>query len=188
MAYSPYGAALELMVNAQRQYFELFFPYLNQSRSLVPLSSRAVERSERVEHLDVQREQEQVVQVGQEVVTVEKQRVPGEATRIRRVVTEKPFEQRVELHDEIITVERRRVAAQGDDEAVTEREYLMIDTREIPVINKHTVVREELVLRKKVSGRVETIRDKVRSSDVEVIQPQRMPAVREVEKKAQARA
>jgi hypothetical protein len=89
-----------------------------------------------------------------------------------------PVERRVELHDETITVERRPASGKvAEHDALVKREYVMIDTREIPVVTKETHLREELVIRKERTGRVEVIRDTVRQADVEVMQPQRMPMV-----------
>jgi stress response protein YsnF len=120
---------------------------------------------------------EQVVAIGEEVLDVGVRKVVGETTRVRRIVKDVPVERSVELHDETIVIERRPVSQPGNAEALTEREFVMIDTREIPVVSKHTNVREELVLRKEVSGRVEIVRETLRSADVDIVQPQRMPAV-----------
>jgi hypothetical protein len=53
----------------------------------------------------------------------------------------------------------------------------MIDTREIPVVSKHVKLREELVLRRQETGRVEIIRDTLRQADADILQPQRVPMV-----------
>ena len=53
----------------------------------------------------------------------------------------------------------------------------MIDTREIPVVSKHVKLREELVLRRQETGRVEIIRDTLRKADADIVQPQRVPMV-----------
>ena len=49
--------------------------------------------------------------------------------------------------------------------------------REIPVVSKHVKLREELVLRRQETGRVEIIRDTLRQADADIMQPQRMPMV-----------
>lgn len=130
---------------------------------------------------------EQVVAIGEEVLDVGVRKVTGETTRVRRFVKQVPVEQSVELHDETIVIERRPASGQNGEDALTEREYVMIDTREIPVVSKSQKVREELVLRKEVSGHVETVRETVLVSDVEVMQPQRMPVVTEHHRKEDRR-
>ena len=82
------------------------------------------------------------------------------------------------MHDETIIVERRPAKGQqAGDDAVAEREWVMIDTREIPVVSKHVKLREELVLRRQETGRVEIIRDTLRHADADIVQPQRVPMV-----------
>ena len=121
---------------------------------------------------------EQVIGVGEESLDVSKQRVTTGATRVRRTVKEYPVERRVALQDETIIVERRPANGQSaDDDALIEREYVMIDTREIPVVNKAAHLREQLVLRKQTNNRVEVIRENLRRAEVQVEQPQRVPVV-----------
>jgi uncharacterized protein (TIGR02271 family) len=120
---------------------------------------------------------EQVVGIGEEVLGIATHRVPGGATRVRRSVSEVPVERAVELHDETITIERRPANGASGADVLTEREFVMIDTREIPVVTKHAQVREELVLRREITGRVELVRETLKRTDVEVMQPQRLPAI-----------
>ena len=170
----------DMMFAAHRAYFDMF---AQMTRAMGPMSVRPSQlRSARQSDVG-QREQvvgqrEQVVGIGVESLNVGTRRISGEATRVRRVVRDMPVERRVELHDETITVERRPANGKvADHDALVEREYVMIDTREIPVVTKETHLREELVIRKERTGRVEVIRDTVRQADVEVMQPQRMPMV-----------
>ena len=176
-----------MMFAAHRAYLDMC---AQMTRAMGPMSVRPSQlRSARQfdvgqrEQVVGQREQvvgqrEQVVGIGVESLNVGTRRISGEATRVRRVVRDMPVERRVELHDETITVERRPANGKvADHDALVEREYVMIDTREIPVVTKETHLREELVIRKERTGRVEVIRDTVRQADVEVMQPQRMPMV-----------
>ena len=163
----------DMMFAAQRAYIDSF------SLMTRAMGQRAVRPSEfaSARQFDVG-QREQIIGVGVESLNVSTRRVSGEPTRIRRVVKEMPVERRVELHDETITVERRPASGKhADNDALVEREYVMIDTREIPVVTKEARLREELVIRKERTGRVEIIRDTVRQADVEVMQPQRMPMV-----------
>ena len=155
----------------QRRYVE-FWRDMTQALLLPARSTRR----DLVPTIDQTREQ--VVALGEEVLDVSTRRVAGNATRVRRVVKEIPVERHVEMHDETIIVERRRANGQeAGDDAVAEREWVMIDTREIPVVSKHVRLREELVLRRQETGRVEIIRDTLRQADADITQPQRMPTV-----------
>jgi len=155
----------------QRRYVE-FWRDMTQALLLPARSTRR----DLVPTIDQTREQ--VVALGEEVLDVSTRRVSGNATRVRRVVKEVPVERHVEMHDETIIVERRPASGQqAGDDAVAEREWVMIDTREIPVVSKHVKLREELVLRRQKTGRVEIIRDTLRQADADITQPQRMPMV-----------
>jgi uncharacterized protein (TIGR02271 family) len=174
-----------MMFAAQRRYVDFM---TECTRAFMPTSApvrREQSRSElrrsdafrQEERSDASR-QEEVVTIGEEVLNVSTQRVPGEATRVRRVVRNIPVERHVEVHDETIVIERRPANGRmAGVDALADREYIMIDTREIPVVSKSVRVREELVLRKHRTGRVEIVRDTVRHADAEVVQPQRMPMV-----------
>ena len=158
-------------LDAQRRYFEL---WRDMTQALL-LPGRSTRR-DLVPTIDQTREQ--VVALGEEVLDVSTRRVAGNATRVRRVVKEIPVERHVEMHDETIIVERRPAnGQQAGDDAVAEREWVMIDTREIPVVSKHVKLREELVLRRQETGRVEIIRDTLRQADADIVQPQRVPMV-----------
>ena len=174
MSYTASHAWMPLFttqLDAQRRYFELWrdmtqallMPGRSTRRDLVPT---------------IDQTREQVVALGEEVLDVSTRRIAGSATRVRRVVKEIPVERHVEMHDETIIVERRPAnGQQAGDDAVAEREWVMIDTREIPVVSKHVKLREELVLRRQETGRVEIIRDTLRQADADIMQPQRMPMV-----------
>jgi uncharacterized protein (TIGR02271 family) len=174
MSYTASHAWMPLFttqLDAQRRYFE-FWRDMTQAM-LLPMRST---RRDLVTTTEQTREQ--VVALGEEVLDVSTRRVAGNATRVRRVVKEIPVERRVEMHDETIIVERRPAnGQQAGDDAVAEREWVMIDTREIPVVSKHVKLREELVLRRQETGRVEIIRDTLRRADADITQPQRMPMV-----------
>jgi stress response protein YsnF len=89
--------------------------------------------------------------------------------RIRRYVVERPAEERVALRDETVTVERRTPASAAPGaEPFEEKIVEVTETREEPVVTKRVVPGEEVVVRKDQKDRVETVRDKVRESRVEV--------------------
>jgi uncharacterized protein (TIGR02271 family) len=175
MSYTASNAWMPLFttqLDAQRRYFE-FWRDMTQAM-LLPMRSTRRDLVRTTE----QTAREEVVALGEEVLDVTTRRVLGNATRVRRVVKEIPVERHVEMHDETIIVERRPAnGQQAGDDAVAEREWVMIDTREIPVVSKHVKLREELVLRRQETGRVEIIRDTLRQADADVVQPQRVPMV-----------
>jgi stress response protein YsnF len=98
--------------------------------------------------------------------------VRGRAT-VHSKMTEVPVQERVELLEEEFQVETRRVNRRLTEEEV-ERSGLLQDRvvqfaamREEAVVSKQPFVREEVVVRKQVTERVEEIRDTVRRTEVE---------------------
>jgi stress response protein YsnF len=90
-------------------------------------------------------------------------------TTVRRYVVESPVEQRVELYDEKVVVERRKpVTDANTGETLTEVTVEMIETSEVPVVAKGVKVREEVVVRRERTRRVETVRDTVRRDEIEI--------------------
>jgi uncharacterized protein (TIGR02271 family) len=109
------------------------------------------------------------IPVKEEQLTVGKRKVEGAGVRIYGRVVEKPVEQSVQLHDERVVVERRpvdRSASDRDRDAETVMEIM--ETREEPAVGKQERVVEEVVVGKTSEDRTETIRDKVRRTEVEV--------------------
>jgi hypothetical protein len=99
---------------------------------------------------------------------------PPSAARLRAFTRDAPVEEQVTLADEGYAVERRpsdrglnesEIAAAG---LFQEREFEFIETREEPVITKVPVMHEEVIVRKTVKERTETVRDTVRRTEVEV--------------------
>ena len=113
----------------------------------------------------------EVIPVGEETLNVGTRLVTGETTRVRRVVVETPVEQSVSLREERVIVERRKpsaataVATQG---VLTESVIEMSDSFEVAEVWKSVRVTEEVVLRREVTERHETVRDTVRHDEVVV--------------------
>ena len=112
------------------------------------------------------------VPVVEEQLHVGKREVERGGVRVRSTVQEKPVEAEVTLREERAVVERRPVdrpasesdfARAGRDAAVEVRERA-----EVPVVDKHARVVEEVIVGKEVEQRTETVRDTVRRTDVEV--------------------
>jgi stress response protein YsnF len=114
------------------------------------------------------------IPVVEEEVQVGKRAVERDV-RVHTTVTEKPVEEQVHLREERVSVERRpvnRAASTADQTAFKEGVIEMTETVEEPVINKQARVVEEVVIHKEVRDRVETVRDTVRRTNVEVEQEQ----------------
>jgi hypothetical protein len=94
--------------------------------------------------------------------------------RVRSVIRETPAEQQVELSEEHVDVENRpseRRLSLGDVKAgglLMDRTFEIREMREEPVITKEAFVREEVIVRKTVQERTETVRDTVRRTDFEL--------------------
>ena len=113
---------------------------------------------------------EERLQLAEEQLSVGKRLVNRGTTRIRRFVVETPVEENVTLHSERVSVERRPVTgdARVTDADFTDKVLEVTETDEEAVVAKTARVKEEVVVRKDVADRVETIRDTVRREDVEI--------------------
>jgi stress response protein YsnF len=113
---------------------------------------------------------EQVIPTAKEELEIGKQRIENTRTyRVRRYVIERPVEEEVMLHDETVVVEHRQPAQAAPGERPFEEKIVEVtESREEPVVRKVTRPGEEVVIRKEGQDRVETVRDTVRESKVEV--------------------
>jgi uncharacterized protein (TIGR02271 family) len=112
----------------------------------------------------------EVLRLAEEQLEVGKRLITEGTTRIRRFVVEKPVEAQVTLHEEHVEIVRRAVAdpAFAKDIDWTDRTIEIIETIEQPVVSKSTHIAEEVVIGKKGTDRVETVKDTVRRQQVEV--------------------
>ena len=111
------------------------------------------------------------IKVMEERLVVGKREVERGGMRVRSYVVEKPVEAQVTLHEERVTVERRpvnRPVTEADAGAFGERTIEAHATREEAVVSKDVHVVEEIGLKKEVADRVETVRDTVRKTEVDV--------------------
>jgi uncharacterized protein (TIGR02271 family) len=113
---------------------------------------------------------EQVIPVSEEQLTIGKRLVNRGTTRIRRFVVETPVEENVTLHTERVSIDRRPASAGArvDDADFTDRTIEVTETDEEAVVGKTARVKEEVVVQKEATDRVETVRDTVRRQDVEI--------------------
>jgi len=125
----------------------------------------------------VESEKEQVVALGEEDLNVGTRIVRGKTTRVRRVVVETPVQQDVTLHTETVMVERRKPLSSSGENLLTEVTVELSDFNEVPVVTKDVRVVEEVLLRREVTARTETIRDTVKRDTIEVEAPSHLPVV-----------
>jgi uncharacterized protein (TIGR02271 family) len=110
----------------------------------------------------------------EEQIRVGKQQVERGGARVRSFIREKAAEESIALRDERVIVETRPVERRLTDTDVQsagllkERIIEVSEMREEPVVTKSAVLREEVILKKEITERVETVRDSVRQTEVEI--------------------
>jgi uncharacterized protein (TIGR02271 family) len=112
---------------------------------------------------------DEVIPVVEEKLHVGKREVGGGRVRIHSRVVETPVQEQVTLRDETIAVERRPASgrkAAGDP--FRERTIEVEERDEEAVVSKEARVKEELVVRKDVEQRTQTISDTVRKTEVDI--------------------
>jgi stress response protein YsnF len=109
----------------------------------------------------------------EEEVRIGKPAMARAGARVRSFIREAPAEEQVELREEIVELDRRpseRRLSDADIEAgglFKERCLEIAEMREEPVVTKVAVVREEVIVRKRVEERTATVRDTVRRTQIE---------------------
>jgi uncharacterized protein (TIGR02271 family) len=113
---------------------------------------------------------EEVIPMAEERLKVGKREVGQGRVRVRSYVVETPVSEQVSLREERVAVERRPVDrdVSGTEDAFRERTIEMDERSEEAVVSKEARVKEELVVKKDVEQRTETVSDTVRSTEVEV--------------------
>jgi stress response protein YsnF len=169
----------DLMLNVQRAglramtvYQPVASAFLNTAKALQPAPLTG-ERTIDVSNSD----QEQVIGIGEEVLSVGTRMVQGKTTRVRRVVVQTPVQQDVTLHTETVVLERRRPIATNSGDVLTEVTFEMSDFNEVPVVSKAVHLVEEVLLRKEVTARTETIHETVKRDKLEIEQPSQLPVL-----------
>ena len=112
----------------------------------------------------------EAIQIVEERLSVGKRQVDRGGVRVRAYTVETPVHDQVQLRQEHVELDRRPVNQPvGDAEALfQERRFEATEIAEEVVVGKEARVIEEIVLRKEVGQRVETVRDTVRHTEVEV--------------------
>lgn len=117
---------------------------------------------------------EEVIPLGEEILEVGKRTENRGTARIRRYVVETPVERQVTLQSERVVVERRRpISDKATGEILTEVTVEIVETEEVPTVEKRVRLREEIVVRTERSSRVETVKETVRRDEVDIQQPSR---------------
>jgi uncharacterized protein (TIGR02271 family) len=113
---------------------------------------------------------EEVIPVTEEQLHVGKRAVERGGVRVHTRIVETPVEEQVRLRDETVQVERRVVDRPVSDvgNAFQERSIEVRETDEEAVVAKTARVTEEVVVRKDVEERAQTVSDTVRRTEVEV--------------------
>ena len=114
---------------------------------------------------------DQTIKVIEENLEVGKREVERGGVRVRSRIIERPVEESLRLREERVHVQRNpvnRPATAADLNAFQEGSIELVEHAEVPVVSKTANVVEEISVGKEVNERVETIRDTVRSTDVEV--------------------
>ena len=107
-------------------------------------------------------------------IRVGEQQVGRGGSSLRVTRREEPAASHVALKDEHVELENRSARRCLTDAEVKaggflkDRVFEVVEMREVPVISKETIVREEVIIRKTLHERSETIRDTVRRTRVEV--------------------
>ncbi len=120
---------------------------------------------------DLTTDNDQTIKVIQENLEVGKRDVERGGVRVRSRIVERPVEESLRLREERVTVQRNpvnRPATDADLNAFQEGEISMTEHAEIPVVSKTANVVEEISVGKEVNEREETIRETVRSTEVDV--------------------
>jgi hypothetical protein len=116
---------------------------------------------------DMSREREEVIPVVKEELEVGK-RATERRYRVKSYIVERPIEKTVTVRDERVEIEHRPISRTGDLSMPQEREIEVIERHEEPFAEKRVTGNEEIVVRKEVVERPETVRGTVRETKVEV--------------------
>src|SRR3954451_11646075 len=116
---------------------------------------------------------EEVIPVAEEQVRVGKREVGHGRVRIRSYTVETPIKEQVGLREEHVTLERRpldRSLTAADSAALfRDRTIEAEEHAEEAVIAKDVRIKEDRALGKNVEQRTQTVSDKVRHTEVEVV-------------------
>jgi len=131
----------------------------------------AMDRNTRTADTDLK--DRQTIPVVKEDLKVGKRDVERGGARIRSRIIERPVEENIRLREEHVVVNRRpvdREISDADLKNFRPGEMELTEHAEVPIVGKQARVVEEVEVGKNVTERQETVRDTVRSTDVDVEQ------------------
>ena len=139
----------------------------------VDVESRAKSHAEahgKKEVLREAKESDYVMPVIEESLEVGKREVERGKVRVYNRITEKQVEEKVGLRDETIHVQRRAVdrPVKPGEDLFKERSFEVREVDEEAVVSKVARIVEEVVVSKETVEKIQTIKDTVRRSDVEI--------------------
>ena len=111
------------------------------------------------------------IPVVEENLNVSKREVERGGARVRSRIIDRPVEESIRLREEHVVVNRRPVDCEitdADLKSFRPGEMELTERAEVPVVGKQARVVEEVEIGKNVTEHDETIRDTVRSTDVDV--------------------
>ncbi|RVU41072.1 DUF2382 domain-containing protein [Lujinxingia sediminis] len=110
------------------------------------------------------------LQAAEEELKVGKRKVETGGVRAFTRVTETPVEETINLRDETVEVQRHKVDRPvGEDDSIFEEESVAFTERhEEAVVCKETHVTEEVVINQEVEEHPETIRETLRSQEIDI--------------------
>ena len=116
------------------------------------------------------RQGEEVIPIVEENLRVGKRDVSHGRVKVRSYVVETPVSEQVNLREERVQIDRRPVdrPLSDADRAFQDRTIEAEERVEEAVVSKEARVKEELVIRKDVEDRTETVSDSVRRTEVKV--------------------
>lgn len=131
-----------------------------------------IERYESAQEEGVEGDEEASVAEVEEKLAVGKSKTASGGVRVTTNVSERPVEETVSLREEQVEVERRpagrKLKPEEAEAAFQEKTIEMLGTSEELEVSKEARVVGEVALGKRVEEREETVRDKVRRTEVEV--------------------
>jgi stress response protein YsnF len=134
---------------------------------------KAKEMDKKTIHAERERvAKEEKIPVVEEELTVGKREVNTGGVRVRSYAVEVPVEEKVRLRDENVHVNResvnRDITSSDRDKAFKERTIELTERSEEAVVGKKARVKEEVTVSKDVGHHTETVKDKVRHTEVDV--------------------
>ncbi len=174
-------------------FWDMMFSFGKASRDVMSAYAPLAEQDTRPERdaAQVKTSAVEVIPIGEETLNVGTRLVTGATTRVRRLVVETPVEKGVSLREERVVVERRKptgAASTATAAILTDTAIEMSDSFEVVEVWKSVRVTEEVVLRREVTQRHETVRDTVRRDEVVVEEAKRAAPAPRPEIKAAPRA